>query len=138
MPVMSSADSEMVANNNNSALLLANIKHEEMVIQQQQQQAPQAHGAAGMSQSDGSSHVHQLHHSANLCGGCGLKIADRFYLVAVDRTWHSECLRCSECQRTLDTAHSCFARQNRIYCKDDYYRSFAYSFQIVNESDSAN
>ena len=72
------------------------------------------------------------------CAGCGQSIADRFYLVAVDRTWHSECLRCSECQRTLDTAHSCFARQNRIYCKDDYYRSFAYSFQIVNESDSAN
>ena len=129
MPVMSSADSEMVANNNNSALLLANIKHEEMVIQQQQQQAPQAHGADGMSQSDGSSHLHQLHHSANLCGGCGLKIADRFYLVAVERVWHSDCLRCCECHKPLDTAFSCFARQSRIYCRADYNRciSFAYS-----------
>ena len=57
-----------------------------------------------------------------LCGGCGFKIADRFYLVAVDKAWHSECLRCDECRRPLDTALSCFARQSRIYCRDDYYR----------------
>lgn len=57
-----------------------------------------------------------------VCGGCGFKITDRFYLVAVERAWHSECLRCGECRRPLDTALSCFARQSRIYCRDDYYR----------------
>ncbi|XP_057371603.1 LIM/homeobox protein Lhx2-like [Daphnia carinata] len=59
-----------------------------------------------------------------LCGGCGFKITDRYYLVAVERAWHSECLRCGECRRPLDTALSCFARQSRIYCRDDYYRLF--------------
>lgn len=57
-----------------------------------------------------------------LCGGCGFRITDRYYLVAVERAWHSECLRCGECRRPLDTALSCFARQSRIYCRDDYYR----------------
>jgi hypothetical protein len=57
-----------------------------------------------------------------LCGGCGFKITDRYYLVAVERAWHSECLRCGECRRPLDTALSCFSRQSRIYCRDDYYR----------------
>ncbi|KAK4020925.1 hypothetical protein OUZ56_002865 [Daphnia magna] len=59
-----------------------------------------------------------------LCGGCGFKITDRYYLVAVERAWHSECLRCGECRRPLDTALSCFSRQSRIYCRDDYYRLF--------------
>ena len=56
------------------------------------------------------------------CAGCRLRIDDRFYLVAVDQAWHSQCLRCGECRRPLDTARSCFARQANIYCKDDYYR----------------
>ena len=60
--------------------------------------------------------------SPTLCGGCGFKIVDRYYLVAVDKAWHSECLRCDECRRPLDTAHSCFARQSRIYCREDYHR----------------
>ncbi|EFX65839.1 hypothetical protein DAPPUDRAFT_65174, partial [Daphnia pulex] len=67
------------------------------------------------------------HHSPSpttLCGGCGFKITDRYYLVAVERAWHSECLRCGECRRPLDTALSCFSRQSRIYCRDDYYRLF--------------
>jgi len=66
------------------------------------------------------------HHPPTLCGGCGFKITDRFYLVAVERAWHSECLRCGECRRPLDTALSCFARQSRIYCRDDYYRYSIY------------
>ena len=60
--------------------------------------------------------------TTTLCGGCGFKIVDRYFLVAVDKAWHSECLRCGECRRPLDTALSCFARQSRIYCRDDYYR----------------
>ncbi|EFX65838.1 hypothetical protein DAPPUDRAFT_13685, partial [Daphnia pulex] len=59
-----------------------------------------------------------------ICAGCGFKIVDRYYLVAVDKAWHSECLRCDECRRPLDTALSCFARQSRIYCREDYNRLF--------------
>ncbi|XP_046445963.1 protein apterous-like [Daphnia pulex] len=62
--------------------------------------------------------------AAVICAGCGFKIVDRYYLVAVDKAWHSECLRCDECRRPLDTALSCFARQSRIYCREDYNRLF--------------
>lgn len=60
--------------------------------------------------------------SVTVCAGCRFAISDRFYLVAVDKPWHSQCLRCDECRRPLETALSCFARQNRIYCRDDYHR----------------
>lgn len=57
-----------------------------------------------------------------ICAGCSVRITDRFYLKAVDKPWHSDCLRCDECRRPLDSALSCFARQSRIYCREDYYR----------------
>ncbi|KAG8195602.1 hypothetical protein JTE90_017900 [Oedothorax gibbosus] len=63
--------------------------------------------------------VQPQHH---LCGGCGLRIADRFYLLAVDRQWHARCLTCCECKGQLDSELTCFAREGNIYCKDDYYR----------------
>lgn len=56
------------------------------------------------------------------CAGCSFTITDRYYLMAVDKAWHSECLRCDECRRPLDSALSCFARESRIYCREDYYR----------------
>lgn len=57
-----------------------------------------------------------------ICAGCGGKIVDRFYLLAVDRQWHSACLKCSECKLPLDSELTCFARDGVIYCKEDYYR----------------
>ncbi|GFT78016.1 hypothetical protein TNCV_2820361 [Trichonephila clavipes] len=59
----------------------------------------------------------------HLCGGCGGKIADRYYLLAVDRQWHARCLICCECKAQLDSELTCFARDGNIYCKDDYYRT---------------
>nr|XP_042907001.1 LIM/homeobox protein Lhx9-like [Parasteatoda tepidariorum] len=61
----------------------------------------------------------------HLCGGCGGKIADRYYLLAVDRQWHVRCLTCCECKVQLDSELTCFARDGNIYCKEDYYRLFA-------------
>ena len=61
-------------------------------------------------------------HQSVICAGCDYRITDRYYLMAVDKAWHSECLRCDECRRPLDSALSCFARQSRIYCREDYYR----------------
>lgn len=61
----------------------------------------------------------------SLCAGCGAKIADRYYLLAVDRQWHSQCLKCCECRLRLDSELTCFARDGNIYCKEDYYRLFA-------------
>lgn len=56
------------------------------------------------------------------CAGCGGRILDRYYLLAVDRQWHSPCLKCCECKLPLDTELTCFARDGNIYCKEDYYR----------------
>ncbi|VVC86123.1 unnamed protein product [Leptidea sinapis] len=58
------------------------------------------------------------------CAGCGGKIQDRYYLLAVDRQWHAACLRCCECRLTLDSEVTCFSRDGNIYCKEDYYRLF--------------
>ncbi|KAH9360569.1 hypothetical protein HPB48_012944 [Haemaphysalis longicornis] len=59
---------------------------------------------------------------AKLCAGCGAPIADRFYLLAVERQWHTRCLRCCHCKQQLDSELTCFARDGNIYCKEDYYR----------------
>ena len=56
------------------------------------------------------------------CAGCGGRIQDRYYLLAVDRQWHASCLKCCECKLPLDTELTCFARDGNIYCKEDYYR----------------
>ncbi|XP_022125272.1 LIM/homeobox protein Lhx9-like [Pieris rapae] len=58
------------------------------------------------------------------CAGCGGRIQDRFYLLAVDRQWHGSCLRCCECRLPLDSELTCFSRDGNIYCKEDYYRLF--------------
>lgn len=68
---------------------------------------------------------HGGHGGAALCSGCGGRIADRYYLLAVDRQWHSSCLRCSECSVTLATEQTCFSRGGHIFCKEDYYRYIA-------------
>lgn len=62
--------------------------------------------------------------SAVQCAGCEQLIGDRYYLVAVDQNWHCRCLRCCTCGLNLGPERSCFARDGRIYCKQDYYRLF--------------
>lgn len=56
------------------------------------------------------------------CAGCGRDIYDRYYLFAVERQWHLECLTCCQCNEHLDTEISCFAREGHIYCRKDYHR----------------
>ncbi|XP_065161120.1 protein apterous-like isoform X1 [Atheta coriaria] len=68
-----------------------------------------------------------LHHTngdPTVCAGCGMRIADRFYLQAVDRRWHAACLQCCQCRNPLDGEVTCFSRDGNIYCKKDYYRLF--------------
>ncbi|KAJ3604167.1 hypothetical protein NHX12_028908 [Muraenolepis orangiensis] len=60
-----------------------------------------------------------------LCAGCGRRIADRYYLLAVDRQWHMRCLRCCECKLHLESELTCFSKDGSIYCKEDYYRRFS-------------
>lgn len=58
-----------------------------------------------------------------ICSGCGDKITDRYYLLAVEKQWHVTCLVCVICKLPLDSEVTCFAKDGDIYCKDDYYRS---------------
>ncbi|XP_076060025.1 LIM homeobox transcription factor 1-beta-like isoform X2 [Oratosquilla oratoria] len=57
------------------------------------------------------------------CEGCGRPIQDRFIMRVIDTSWHEECLVCSVCRVQLQ--HSCFARDNKIFCKLDYDRLFS-------------
>ncbi|XP_064616335.1 LIM/homeobox protein Lhx9-like isoform X2 [Liolophura sinensis] len=56
------------------------------------------------------------------CAGCAERILDRYYLLAVDKQWHVQCLRCCECKLRLESELTCFSKDGNIYCKDDYYR----------------
>uniref|UniRef100_A0A1A9V9A4 LIM zinc-binding domain-containing protein n=1 Tax=Glossina austeni TaxID=7395 RepID=A0A1A9V9A4_GLOAU len=48
--------------------------------------------------------------SAEDCAGCGRLIQDRFYLSAVDKRWHVNCLQCYACRQPLDRESSCYSR----------------------------
>jgi len=58
-----------------------------------------------------------------VCAGCGTKIVDRFLLHAMERYWHTGCLKCSCCQAHLgEIGRSCFTKAGMILCKHDYIR----------------
>ena len=67
----------------------------------------------------------------SLCAGCGGKIIDRYYLLAVDKQWHVNCLKCCECKLRLDSELTCFAKDGSIYCKEDYYRWVLSPFNYI-------
>lgn len=54
------------------------------------------------------------------CAGCQGFILDRFILKVLDRSWHTECLKCSDCGSHL--VDKCFVRQGNTYCKEDFFR----------------
>ncbi|XP_033643087.1 LIM domain transcription factor LMO4.2-like isoform X1 [Asterias rubens] len=62
------------------------------------------------------------------CAACGCKIIDRFLLHAVDRFWHTGCLKCTCCSVQLgEVGPSCFSKGGMILCKKDYIRLFGVS-----------
>uniref|UniRef100_A0A8C4X5K2 LIM zinc-binding domain-containing protein n=1 Tax=Erpetoichthys calabaricus TaxID=27687 RepID=A0A8C4X5K2_ERPCA len=44
--------------------------------------------------------IHDLHLTV-VCAGCGERVYDRYFLLALDKQWHSGCLRCSLCHVLL-------------------------------------
>ncbi|XP_074624641.1 LIM/homeobox protein Lhx9-like isoform X3 [Acropora palmata] len=62
---------------------------------------------------------------SSFCAGCGARIIDRYYLMAVDREWHVECLKCSECSLRLDNELTCFTKDGEILCREDYFKRFS-------------
>lgn len=58
-----------------------------------------------------------------LCFGCGTKILDRWLLcVSPDLQWHTSCLKCHECGSQLDEKCTCFMRNGKAFCKQDFIR----------------
>ncbi|CAI6345952.1 unnamed protein product [Macrosiphum euphorbiae] len=58
------------------------------------------------------------------CRGCSDPITDRFLLKVSDKIWHVSCLRCCVCNLVLEDEPSCFIKDDSIYCRQDYARSF--------------
>ena len=78
-------------------------------------------------------HTHALYTETNglsppplgpkLCYGCKKPIEDDYRLsVSPDLEWHIDCLTCAECQQLLDESCTCFIKNGRPYCKNDYVR----------------
>ena len=63
--------------------------------------------------------------------GCGGSITDQFIMrVAPDLEWHAACLKCAECACHLDETCTCFVREGKTYCKQDYLRYCYYCYCI--------
>lgn len=58
------------------------------------------------------------------CVACSEPITDKYLLQVSDQTWHVKCLRCCICQLVLEKQPSCFIKDDSIYCKQDYAKSF--------------
>nr|XP_033815694.1 LIM homeobox transcription factor 1-alpha [Geotrypetes seraphini] len=59
----------------------------------------------------------------SVCEGCQRVICDRFLLQLNDTLWHERCVQCALCKESLES--SCFYREKRLYCKQDYEKLFA-------------
>ncbi|KFB46886.1 AGAP005137-PA-like protein [Anopheles sinensis] len=61
-----------------------------------------------------------------LCEGCGQKIKDRYFMkLSPDQFWHEQCLLCCICR--IQLSQTCYTKNTKVYCKDDYYRIFGVS-----------
>ncbi|XP_039269670.2 LIM/homeobox protein Lhx9-like [Styela clava] len=80
-----------------------------------------------LSESQTSPEDHSLHNEQSpgpsVCSGCGYYIFDQSYLLMTGKAWHTDCLKCSMCACTLNSANSCFMKDGNILCKEDYYSS---------------
>lgn len=76
---------------------------------------------------------------ASHCVGCGGQIHDQYILrVAPDLEWHAACLKCQECRQFLDETCTCFVRDGKTYCKNDYVRLFGTKCDKCGSSFSKN
>ena len=56
----------------------------------------------------------------SVCAACSLPILDKYLSKVLNKTWHNECVRCSECQKPMND--KCFSKNGVIYCKEDFDR----------------
>ncbi|KAK2714455.1 LIM/homeobox protein Awh-like [Artemia franciscana] len=58
------------------------------------------------------------------CASCGQPIIDRYLAQVNGKQWHLTCLRCCICTSPLERHTSCFLRSGRVYCRQDYGRTY--------------
>ncbi|EDV27530.1 uncharacterized protein TRIADDRAFT_20649 [Trichoplax adhaerens] len=64
------------------------------------------------------------------CTGCNQLIQDKFLLKVADDLWHEDCLRCYKCTQPL--SKSCYIKDHKLYCKEDYDKRFGRKCQGCN------
>lgn len=56
------------------------------------------------------------------CAACDKPILDKFLMNVLERTWHSECVRCYDCRAHL--TEKCFSREGKLFCREDFFRRY--------------
>ena len=54
------------------------------------------------------------------CAGCDKVIQERYLHKVLDKYWHVECVKCSECHNLL--SEKCYWREGKIFCRADFFR----------------
>ena len=63
--------------------------------------------------------------AANICAACQRPIRERYLLVALDKHWHEDCLKCACCECRLgEVGSSLFTHSDKILCRRDFLRIF--------------
>lgn len=61
----------------------------------------------------------------NICAACQKPIRERYLLVALDKQWHEDCLKCACCDCRLgEVGSSLFTQADKILCRRDFLRIF--------------
>ncbi|KAJ7378072.1 spinal cord association neuron differentiation [Desmophyllum pertusum] len=67
----------------------------------------------------------KLGNARKCCAGCNREIRERHLLKAMDKYWHTTCLKCSQCGAILEqVGDSCFVKGTSILCRNDYMRLY--------------
>ncbi|CAJ0609055.1 unnamed protein product [Cylicocyclus nassatus] len=57
-----------------------------------------------------------------VCSRCDMPIRERFVNRVLERSYHTECLRCYVCNEALTS--TCFMKEDSLFCKDHFYKRF--------------
>ncbi|GAB6022751.1 hypothetical protein CHUAL_006846 [Chamberlinius hualienensis] len=79
-------------------------------------------GKSNIPLEENAQHNVDIEKSQENCEGCGRAIHDRYLYRVMETFWHGSCLTCNVCQVHL--THSCYARDQKFFCKVDYERIY--------------
>uniref|UniRef100_A0A1I7XF63 LIM zinc-binding domain-containing protein n=1 Tax=Heterorhabditis bacteriophora TaxID=37862 RepID=A0A1I7XF63_HETBA len=55
-----------------------------------------------------------------VCARCEMPIRERYVNRVMERSFHTECLRCCVCNEQLSS--TCFMKEDCLYCKQHFYK----------------